>query len=143
MEHTGRKRFHRSDTLRYEYSTVETPVDLKQMSFVRQHIDLAASLGVTWQDIVEEFYFLNGRLDLQNSILTTCITENEDCLVALTYRGFQKAAENQLGYGKMSYKELITLLSKNLVALRDYNEYIKNNNMEMSEKSYFDFYPKD
>lgn len=151
------KRFHRSDTLVYEYSVIDMH-DLRESarsnySNVSRHcVKLQAAPGVTWQEIAEMVNELNRKVfdhtEDRNPPLMCCRTETVDFIVALTLKGYLKVCENMPSYGRIPYEELVENLAKEMVAIRDFEEWHNRENWKQGDTNYrprkfSEFWPKD
>lgn len=120
------KRFHKSDTLIYEYSEVYIPLPhySEGWTIKRSLKHVHASPQVTWAEIAAEARsYLTTSLGKSpnNPVLLTCVVDYPEFIVGLTCQGFHRLIGPFSGlYSDVDdYNERIEQLSKLLVANRD------------------------
>ena len=151
-----RKRFHRTDTLVYEYVMISmTDPNVKQESpnigcLSRVSKRVYASPGASWGQIfreVNQLIHTKPTAGADNPVVTTCMVDHEEFVLGLTLRGFMKVCESLPSYGTCHYDELIERVAKELVAQRDYAAYKKKfdstptSERFMPERKMSDFWP--
>jgi hypothetical protein len=157
------KRFHRSDSLNYNYQTISMvkpmfggyapkPFDgqLPDFDSVERHgAMLHAAPHVDWVTIVNEWEQLRtvnaNQIDdnYNNPVMKTITVEYPEFVVGLTYRGFTKLVEQCATYGRSEYGFNVEQVAKGLVADRDYQAYCKSTPDEKRTLPFKAFYPKD
>lgn len=120
------KRINRSDKLNYVYSMERQLGDDEETDYqheVNISVALTASPLAEWQDIVAEVNKLRTQKDNDNPKLITVWTEDSNVKVYLTLNGFLKSALHRGAGNSIPYDELVELLAKDLVALRDFKAH--------------------
>ncbi len=156
VEPVPTKRFHRSDSLTYEYNTIALTQRLSEgyteglhpdpQHIDRRSVNIHAAAHVSWQGIVLEWEYISQRKDHpqgDNPIMESVLLDTPDFAVALTLRGFTKLVETMPSYGRSDYEYNVELVAKELIAQRDYTEYCKRTPYNQQTKKFRDFMPKD
>lgn len=141
------KRFHRSDSLIYQYTVVDID-SLKNSdipTLLRYCVKIVATPGVTWQSMANTVKEIRRNISPSNPPLFCCMVEHEEFYVALTYDGFIRMMEEglqkyNLGY---TYDEGIERLAKELTAARDFADWENTREPMDRSKKFMDFWPKD
>lgn len=142
------KRFHKSDSLIYQYDLM----NVHDKRVIRSVVTLTASENVTWRDIYEEFQALYSTSNPKSEPMRTCTTDTEHFIVSLTFAGFINAMVELDKRGNkntdldVKFREQAETVAKELVTQRDYNNYLKwtmNEGNRFLAKKWSDFYPQD
>mgnify|MGYP001055554325 CR=1 FL=1 len=113
------KRYHKSDTLVYEYSLFYPESETTSEFVTREKVLLCAEQNAQASDIAEEFLMLRMMKDDANRVLKTCTIETDDFVIGLTVTGFSRAVEKQPIFGSVLYEEAVMALARDLVTIRE------------------------
>lgn len=152
---TIEKRFHKSDSIVFQYTVIQCPLDtpesIKNPTFIRKIVHIFASKNVTWNQISKEIHTLGAdSINRPYAILSTCMVEYPDFVVALGVSGAIKiiSSISKKYHEKLRPKPYAYLLAtdnfaKEMVAWRDFYEYENACNLEGVSviKKMIDFWP--
>lgn len=140
------KRFHKSDSVLYQYSIIKYPLEKPHPTFLRQIVMVHATDGVKWQEIATEIHDLRKRSPVSGSpILMTMMVDYPEFVVALTLEGavkiIKQLCEKNPLPSEYSWFEQVDTFAKEMVASRDHRTYVKSLNGSKEEKTVRDFWP--